>query len=130
RATKPPRRRVRRQLVAFRVGNFAYPYSVLGFQSSKVPPCAADRARLGPVTPLLTSRENKELRALRSRKGRARAGRFLAEGIRVVEDLLGSDLTPRWVVCTSSLEDTERGLRLREEIDRSGLVRRELAEPA
>lgn len=77
---------------------------------------------------MLTSRQNKELRALRSRKGRAESGRFLAEGVRVVEDLLSSPLTVHWAVCASSLEDSERGRRLTAELETRGLVRGVLAD--
>lgn len=48
-------------------------------------------------------------------------GRFLAEGVRVVEDLLGSGLPIRLVVASSTLEDTERGGVLIEEVRRRGL---------
>lgn len=58
---------------------------------------------------MLSTREDREIRALRHRKGRESAGRFLAEGVRVVEDLLASDLTPRLLVFSSALEDTDRG---------------------
>jgi TrmH family RNA methyltransferase len=57
----------------------------------------------------LTSGEEKELRGLSSRRSRERTGRFLAEGVRVVEDLLASPVAVRWVLAASSLEDSERG---------------------
>ena len=55
-----------------------------------------------------TSRELKELRALLTRKGREESGRFLAEGVRVVEDLIDSPVRPIWILVSSSLEDTDR----------------------
>jgi RNA methyltransferase, TrmH family len=73
---------------------------------------------------MLTSRETKELRALHRRRERLASGRFLAEGIRVVEDLLSSSLQVRWVLTASSLEDSLRGLDLIAAIDRAGLIRR------
>ncbi len=51
------------------------------------------------------------------RKQRALRGRFLAEGIRVVEDLLASPVRPRWAVTASSIEDTQRGRDLVSQID-------------
>jgi TrmH family RNA methyltransferase len=57
----------------------------------------------------LTLREEKELRGLQRRRARERTGRFLAEGVRVVEDLLASPVAVRWVLAASSLEDSERG---------------------
>lgn len=65
---------------------------------------------------MLTSREAKELRALRTTKGREETGRFIAEGIRVVEDLLASHTRVSWAVTASSLEDTLRGAKLVEEL--------------
>jgi TrmH family RNA methyltransferase len=49
------------------------------------------------------------LRALRQRKTREAEGRFVAEGVRVVEELLQSPLTVLWAAVSSSLEDSERG---------------------
>lgn len=61
---------------------------------------------------------------MQTRRGRARTGRFLAEGIRVVEDLLASELRVFWVACASSLEDSERGAKLAATIDEAGIPRR------
>lgn len=58
---------------------------------------------------MLTTREEKEIRGLQRRKQRESLHRFLAEGVRVVEDLLASDLRTSLLVVSSSLEDTERG---------------------
>jgi len=77
---------------------------------------------------ILRPRESKELRALTTRGNRDRTGRFVAEGVRVVEDLLASDLAVHWVAMVSSLEDTPRGDALAREIDRRGIPRREIAE--
>jgi RNA methyltransferase, TrmH family len=73
---------------------------------------------------VLRSREVKELRGLRQRRYREETGRFLAEGLRVVEDLLASGLRLRWIVTASSIEDTERGRDIVARIDREGIVRR------
>lgn len=64
---------------------------------------------------MLSAREEKEIRALQRRKIRQREGRFLAEGVRVVEDLLASDLAVRLLVASSSLGDSERGRAVLEE---------------
>jgi RNA methyltransferase, TrmH family len=53
--------------------------------------------------------ERRLLHGLRRRKERERSGLFLAEGVRVVESLLGSTLDPRFAVVASSLKDTQRG---------------------
>lgn len=84
---------------------------------------------------VLTTRERKELRALQRRKIREQESRFLVEGIRAVEDLLGSGLTTHLVVAASSLEDTERGRALLDSVHRRGtelrvVDERELAEHA
>lgn len=77
---------------------------------------------------MLTSREARELRALLTRRGCAAHGRFLAEGIRVVEDLLGSGLQPRWALLSSTLEDNPRGRELQLELDRRGITARVVPE--
>jgi TrmH family RNA methyltransferase len=77
---------------------------------------------------MLTSREDKELRALQQRKHREREGRFLAEGVRVVEDLLASPLTVHWSAVASSVEDSGRGRALAEALDRRGIPRRQLSD--
>lgn len=62
----------------------------------------------------LARAEIRQIRALATRRNRDAQRRFLAEGVRVVEDLLGSGLDVALVVATSSLEDTERGRALLE----------------
>jgi TrmH family RNA methyltransferase len=51
----------------------------------------------------------RRLHALRSRKEREASGLFLAEGLRVVEELLASGIVTEEVIAAPSLEDTERG---------------------
>ena len=58
------------------------------------------------------------MRALTQRKNREAQGRFLAEGVRVVEDLLASRLSIRLVLATSTLEDNPRGQVLLTEVGR------------
>jgi TrmH family RNA methyltransferase len=61
---------------------------------------------------MLSRAEAKRLRALGKRRGREESGLFLAEGIRLAEDLLASAVVPRTVLISPSLEDTDRGARL------------------
>jgi TrmH family RNA methyltransferase len=63
------------------------------------------------VSPL-SAGEAKRLRSLHRRRSREREGLFLAEGVRVVEELLDAGLVLRQAVVSSSLEDTDRGARL------------------
>jgi TrmH family RNA methyltransferase len=76
----------------------------------------------------LSAREQKQLRALHRRKQREESGLFLAEGVRVVEDLLASPLRVQWVATATSLGDTDRGRALVAALDRAGTVRRELTD--
>ncbi len=76
---------------------------------------------------MLTRREERDLRKLRHRKVRQEEGRFLAEGVRVVEDLLASPLEVRVVVYLSSLKDNERGRQLLEHSTLRGIPAREVS---
>lgn len=58
---------------------------------------------------MLSRAELKRLRALGRPRGRAESGLFLAEGVRVAEDLLASGAVPRVALVAPSLEDNERG---------------------
>ncbi|MGH7483768.1 MAG: TrmH family RNA methyltransferase [Longimicrobiales bacterium] len=82
----------------------------------------------------LSRRERGLIASLRQRKHRESEGLFLAEGVRVVEELLVSPLVPRLALVSSSLEDTERGRALRTALERTvetrRLTDRELAELA
>ncbi|MBW3670944.1 MAG: hypothetical protein KY432_04655, partial [Acidobacteria bacterium] len=62
-----------------------------------------------------------EIRALQRRTERATRSRFLAEGLRVVEDLLASDLRVVLVVASSSLQDSPRGGTVLTEAARAGV---------
>ena len=57
------------------------------------------------------------IRGLSRRKNREREGLFLAEGVRVVEDLLDSHVVPRLAVVSSSLGDSARGRALAERLE-------------
>ena len=72
--------------------------------------------------------EIKQLRALMQRKNREAQGRFLAEGVRVVEDLLASRLSIRLVLATSTLEDNSRGQVLLTEVGRRHIPLRFVAD--
>ena len=58
------------------------------------------------------AREQRELNNLRYRRRREETGRFLVEGVRVVEDLVASPLTVHWALAASSLGDSPRGAAL------------------
>lgn len=58
---------------------------------------------------MLSNAEARRLRGLAAARQRASSGLFLAEGVRLVEDLLASPVVPRTAVVSTSLEDTERG---------------------
>ncbi|HSH46405.1 MAG TPA: RNA methyltransferase [Longimicrobiales bacterium] len=66
----------------------------------------------------------KLLRGLSRRKVRASEGLFLAEGVRVVEELLDAGLPVRHVLVSPALEETERGGRLLERLEAAGPVGR------
>lgn len=72
----------------------------------------------------LTAREARQLRDLRRRRSRAQYGLFLAEGVRVVEDLLASALRVRWVVTSSDFEDGDRDAALAGALEERGIPRR------
>jgi TrmH family RNA methyltransferase len=61
---------------------------------------------------MLSRAELKRLRAIKSRKGRAEIGLFMAEGVRLVEDLLGTDIVLQAAIMAPSLEDNPRGAAL------------------
>ena len=63
--------------------------------------------------PAVVSRsESKRIRALGNRKDREAEGLFLAEGVRVVEELLAAGLPVPLAVVSPALGETERGARL------------------
>src|SRR5687768_7052611 len=78
-----------------------------------------DQFRIG-----LSEREEKQLRGLLRRKNRQQERLFLAEGVRVVEDLLASAIVTEWAVAATSLEDSERGTRLLGDLQRQLIPRR------
>jgi RNA methyltransferase, TrmH family len=74
----------------------------------------------------LSAREQKLIRALRRRKERIARSEFVAEGVRVVEDLLGSRLGVSLLVVASSAEDSERVRVLRKVATGRGVAVREV----
>lgn len=60
----------------------------------------------------LSQTQARRLRTLRNRRQREETGLFLAEGIRVVEELLSSSIVTRSLIIAPSLEDNPRGSRL------------------
>ena len=73
---------------------------------------------------MLTRGEEKLLHALRRRKVRETGGLFLAEGVRVVEELLGSGIDLQLALSAPSLEDTDRGAVLAASLQATGKLRR------
>lgn len=72
---------------------------------------------------MVSRSEAKLVRALGNRKDREAEGLFLAEGIRVVEELLDAGLTVRLSVISPALEETERGARLAPRLAGAGPIR-------
>lgn len=72
----------------------------------------------------LSRSEEKLVRGLTRRKVRASEGVFLAEGVRVVEELLDAGLTARLGVVSPVLEETERGRALLARLERTMATRR------
>jgi TrmH family RNA methyltransferase len=70
---------------------------------------------------VLTRREERLLRTLRQRRTREAEGLFVAEGLRAVEDLVGSSLALRFGVAASTVEDNERGRALLGVLRRRGV---------
>lgn len=58
---------------------------------------------------MLTKADAKLVHALKTRRGRDKHGLFLAEGIRVVEDLLASAIDLQFALVSTTLGDTGRG---------------------
>jgi TrmH family RNA methyltransferase len=74
----------------------------------------------------LSRAEIKQIRALKQRKHREAQSLFLAEGVRVVEDLLVSPVAIRMVLVASSLEDNPRGRVLLDEVGHRSIPVRQL----
>lgn len=70
----------------------------------------------------LSRAEARRIRGLQTRKNRERERLFVAEGVRVVEELIDSGLVLHEVVTAPSLEDTPRGRALLERAALSGRV--------
>lgn len=58
---------------------------------------------------MLSRTESSRIRGLQTRKNREREGLFVAEGLRVVEELIASEMALHEVVVAPSVEDTPRG---------------------
>lgn len=71
----------------------------------------------------LSRADEKLLIALRRRKVRASEGLFLAEGIRVSEELLRTSIVLRLALVSTGLEDTPRGQALAERLESMGALR-------
>lgn len=73
---------------------------------------------------MVSRSERKRIRALGNRKDREATGLFLAEGVRVVEELLDASIPIHMSIISSSLGDTPRGAALASRLDTAGPVRR------
>ncbi len=71
----------------------------------------------------LSRADTRLVTGLARRKVREEEGLFLAEGVRVVEELLASRVAVRLAVVSPALAETERGRALREALDALGVVR-------
>jgi TrmH family RNA methyltransferase len=67
-------------------------------------------------------------RDLRRRKARERQGLFVVEGVRGVEELLGSSIPVRGVLVTAQLSENARGLALLEQLRHIGLEPEQVTE--
>jgi TrmH family RNA methyltransferase len=65
-------------------------------------------------------------RDLQRRKARERQGLFVAEGIRVVEDLLRSPISVRGALITSQLAESSRGRSILDQLNRRGILTEEV----
>lgn len=65
---------------------------------------------------MITHAQAKLIRSLRSRKRRDQGGSFLAEGVRLVEELLASGWPIDLIVTAPALAGTERGRELRDRV--------------
>lgn len=72
---------------------------------------------------MLTKADAKLLHALKNRRGREKHGLFLAEGVRVVEELLASGIDLQFALVATTLVDTERGRALVEALQRATEVK-------
>lgn len=72
---------------------------------------------------MVSRSEHKQIRALGNRKDREAEGRFLAEGVRVVEELLDAGLSVDLSVISPALTGTPRGERLAARLRETGSVR-------
>lgn len=73
---------------------------------------------------MLSRNDTNLLHALRRRRHREEVGLFLAEGVRVVEELIASNIDVHLAVVASSMEDTSRGRALLSGLAGRGRVER------
>lgn len=71
----------------------------------------------------LSATERRLLAGLRRRRTREKTGLFLAEGVRVAEELVTAGIVPRISVVSSTLADTARGERLQTALAAAGELR-------
>lgn len=72
---------------------------------------------------MLSKADGKLIHALKSRSGREKHGLFVAEGVRVVEDLLAAGVDLEFAVVSTTLGDSARGVALRGALARATALR-------
>lgn len=77
---------------------------------------------------MITRTQTKLIQRLKRRKRRGEEDAFLVEGVRLVEELLGSGLSVRLVVTAPELDGTERGRELRARLSSGPWVRAEASD--
>ena len=80
------------------------------------------------MTNMISRAQAKLIRKLKSRKQREEVGAFLAEGVRLVEELLASGWDVELAVTSPVLTCSARGRRLIEAIERRGWTRTEVSD--
>ncbi|MGD2153267.1 MAG: RNA methyltransferase, partial [Gemmatimonadales bacterium] len=77
---------------------------------------------------MISRRQAKLIRKLKSRKRRDQELAFLVEGVRLVEELLASGWQVEFAVTAPALSETPRGRQLLEAVDRAGWDRAEVSD--
>lgn len=77
---------------------------------------------------MITRTRSKLIRKLKSRKQREATGAFLAEGVRIVEELLAAGWDIDFAVTSPSLTRSGRGRRLIDQMERSGWARADVSD--
>jgi RNA methyltransferase, TrmH family len=85
----------------------------------------------GPLLDMITSADNpkvKQARALLSRRGREQSAQCLAEGVRLIEDVMGAGQKPALIFCVQSAQALPRAHSLLSTAEAAGIPVWELSE--